>query len=99
MAPDSIVRLVCLHHHGERVPPHETLDTSFDLAAAGKWWLFCGGNGVDVRSVCGERWPDALPLSMIGKLTQQTTDARRPTGLQDIFEGLEPFAGFESFEL
>jgi hypothetical protein len=36
---------------------------------------------------------------MNAKFTKQGSDARRPSVLQDIVQRIEPFPGFEGFEL
>src|SRR5437867_9735769 len=53
---NAVLRLVRLDDHRERIPPNEALDPALDLAAAGKRWFFCGGNGVDVGGVGSEGW-------------------------------------------
>jgi hypothetical protein len=70
-----------------------------NLAATGKGGSSACGDGVDVGGVCGEWLPDAFALRVVGELTQQTTDPRGSAGLKHVIERLEPFAGFERFEL
>src|SRR5678816_4761337 len=99
MTANPILGLVRLDDHRQRIPADEALDAAFNLAAAWERWFFCRGDGVDVGGVCGEWLPDAFALRMVGELTQQTTDPRGSAGLKHVIERLEPFAGFERFEL
>src|SRR5688572_24441130 len=99
VAADPLINLVGLHDHRKRVPANEALDTALDLAAAGKWWLFWGGDGVDVRGVGGERELDAAAAGVVDQPFQQLPDSGRPARVEDVIERLEPFAGFERFEL
>ena len=99
VAADALFELVGLDHHRQRVPAHEALDAALDLAAAWKRGLFCRGNGVDVGGVGGEGLLDAVPPRVVGQLAKQVADSGRAARLEHVIERLEPFAGFERFEL
>jgi hypothetical protein len=65
---DTVLGLVGLHHHRQRVPADEALDAALDLTAAWERRLILWGNGVDVRGVGGEGLGDAMSASMIAQL-------------------------------
>ncbi len=99
VAADALFDLVRLHHHRQRVPAHQALDASLDLAAAWEGGLFCGGDCVDVGGVGSEGLLDAVQPRMVGQLAKQLADPRRAARLEHVIKRLEPFARFERFEL
>ena len=99
VAADALFQLVGLHHHRQRIPPHQTLDAAFDLAAAGEGRLFWSGDGVDVGSVRGERLLDAFTAGVVAQLSKQLTDSNRAARLDHVVERLEPLTRFQRFEL
>ena len=62
--------------------------------------LFVGGDGVDVRGVGGERQLDAgsAARGCPGRASRRP-DAGRSAVLEHVVQRIEPFAGFEGFEL
>ena len=60
---------------------------------------FVGVNGVDVGRVRRERQLDAALLGVDAEFAKQAADAGRPSMLQHVVQRIEPFPGFEGFEL
>ena len=99
MPADAVFDLVGADDHRHRVPAHDALDAALDLAAARIRHLLVGIDGVDVRRVRREREAHARLLGVDAELTKQTADARRPSMLQNIVQRIEPFPGFQRFQL
>ncbi len=99
VAANTVFVAVGAHDHGHRVPAHEALDPSLDFPAAGIRDFVGGMNGVDVGSIRGERELHAGPLSLDAQVTEQAAHTGRPAMAEHIVERIEPFPGFEGFQL
>ncbi len=96
---DALFGLVRAHDHRRGVPADEALDAAFDVGVARHERLLVGGNRVDVGSVRGERQLDAVLLGVERQLAEQPRDFGGPAALQDIINGIEPFACFGGVEV
>ncbi len=96
---DPLIQLVGAHDHRQRIPADQALDAPFDLTAARKGRLLRRRNGIDVGGVGGEGQADAVAACMIAQRAQELPDPGRSARLQHVVERLEPFAGFERFQL
>ena len=92
-------RPVRVHHHGRRVPADQALDAALDIGIARHESLFVGGNRVDVGSVGGEGKLDAVLPGVLGQFAEQAGDLGGTAALQDIINGIEPFACFRRVEI
>jgi len=97
--PDAAFLAVGSHHHGHGVPADQALDAPFDLAAAGEGKLLFSRDGVDVGRIGREGQFDARLLGVNAQFVQETRDALGPAALQHVVQRLQPFPGFNRFEL
>ena len=99
VSADAVFGLVGLDHHRQRVPSHQALDPPLDFAAAWERRLLGWWDGVDVGRVGRERQLHAALPRVVAQLPQEAAHADGTTRLQHVVERLEPFAGFQGFNL
>ena len=94
VAADAVVDAVGANHHRQRVPANQALDAPLDFLIAWEDGLLFMGNGIQIRSVCGEGKRDAEGLSVAAKPVQQSDRGFLPFFAYDLVEGFYPFLYF-----
>lgn len=99
MSADALFRFIRPHDHGQRIPPHEALDSSLDVRAPWHGHFVLHGNCVCVRRIRRKGKRYAAFGGMNSELVDESRGLRGPAGREHRVKGLEPLTTFDLVQI